>query len=134
MIKRLKTYDANCIGCLSCTNVCSYVYFKQENPDKSSIQVEDRPDGTFHLVTCDQTCRLCVAECPTLAISVSSQGVVMINRTLCIHCFACVAVCPIQAMRSHPDLLVPFKCIACGQCAEQCPSKALEIVTEEAQG
>jgi ferredoxin len=34
-------------------------------------------------------------------------------------------------MMTYQDGLVPFKCTACGACAEECPTEALEIVEEE---
>jgi ferredoxin len=78
-------------------------------------------------VACDQECRKCVAECPTQAITVNAQGVVMINKSLCVGCLACVAVCPINAMRYYPGESTPFKCVACGACVKSCPSDALEL-------
>ena len=131
-MKYLKTHDAKCNGCLICTQVCSELYFKENDPGKSCVQVKPAGKGKkkFTLNACDQ-CRKCVAECPTLALTVNKQGVVILNKTLCINCLACVAVCPNDSMRTHPGLLAPFKCIACGACAKKCPTKALEIVTEE---
>ena len=95
MIKYLRTNDEKCVGCMTCTAVCSKLYFKEENPAKSDIQVQDLGGGKYHLVACDQECRKCVAECPTQAITVAKTGVVMIDRKLCVGCLACVAVCPI---------------------------------------
>ena len=131
MIKYLKTHDEKCVGCMTCTAVCSKLYFKEENPAKSDIQVQELGAGKFHLVACDQECRKCVAECPTQAITVSKTGVVMINKGLCVGCLACVAVCPIGAMRYYPGEKHPFKCVACGACAKKCPKEALEVAEKE---
>jgi len=131
MIKYLYTDDKKCVGCMTCTATCSQMYFKEDNPAKSSIQVLGRGKGAFHLVACDQECRRCVMECPTQAITVSKTGVVMINRSLCVGCLACVAVCPIEAMRYYPGGKNPFKCIACGACVKKCPKGALEIREKE---
>jgi len=51
----------------------------------------------------------------------------MINKNLCVGCLACVAVCPIEAMRFYPAAQAPFKCVACGICVKSCPKGALEI-------
>ena len=131
MIKYLKLHDEKCVGCMNCTATCSRMYFKVDDPSKSRIQVQGLGGGKFHLVACDQECRKCVAECPVQAITVSSQGVVMINKGLCVGCLACVAVCPIEAMRFFPADGVPFKCIACGACVKTCPKGALEVAEKE---
>jgi len=131
VIKYLKMDDSKCVGCMSCVAACSRAYAKEENPAKSRIQVLGLGGGRFHLVACDQECRKCVAECPVQAITVNRQGVVMIDRKLCVGCLACVAVCPIEAMRFFPVESTPFKCIACGICVKACPKGALEIVEKE---
>ena len=131
MIKYLSTHDEKCVGCMTCTAVCSRMYFKEDNPAKSSIQVVGGGAGGFHLVACDQECRKCVAECPTQAITVAKTGVVLINRKLCVGCLACVAACPTGAMRYYPGDKNPFKCIACGACVKGCPKGALEIAEKE---
>ena len=102
MIKYLKMDDQKCVGCMSCATACSLAYAKEDNPAKSRIQVLGLGSGHFHLVACDQECRLCVAECPMQAITVTKQGVVMIDKKLCVGCLACVAVCPTEAMRFYP--------------------------------
>ncbi|MCX7023630.1 MAG: 4Fe-4S binding protein [Spirochaetes bacterium] len=131
MIKYLKTIDDKCVGCMTCTAVCSKLYFKQENPARSAIQVNDLGKGAFHLVACDQECRLCVQECPVQAVTVTKGGFVRVDKNACVGCLACVAVCPIGAMRYYPGEKAPFKCVACGACAKECPKQALEITQKE---
>lgn len=131
MIKYLKTHDDKCVGCLNCAATCSRLYFKEDDPAKSRVQIFQMGLGKHHIVVCDQECRKCVIECPTQAITVNAQGVVMINRNLCVGCLACVAVCPIGAMRYFPGDPTPFKCIACGACVKTCPADALEISEKE---
>jgi anaerobic carbon-monoxide dehydrogenase iron sulfur subunit len=131
VIKYLATKDEKCVGCMTCASVCSRLYFKEDNPAKSRIQVNDLSRGAFHLVACDQECMACVRECPTKAISRGSAGAITIDQKKCIGCLACVAACPIGAMRWFPGLKTPFKCIACGACAKECPKQALEIIKKE---
>lgn len=130
-MKYLKTYPEKCIGCNTCMSVCSTLFFKEDNPAKSAIQVLPGDDGGYQLVVCDQRYRKCVEECPTQAVTPNKLGIVLVNKNLCISCFACVAACPIDAMRRMEGGQYPFKCVACGACAKQCPVAALEIVTEE---
>jgi len=129
-MKYLRTFAEKCNGCNICMSVCSQLYFKVDDPEKSAIKVAPTDKNTFTLSVCDQ-CRRCVAECPSQAIIVNMQGVVLINKALCINCLACVAVCPIEAMRYYPGYKNPFKCIACGACAKKCPKDALSIREKE---
>ncbi|MCU0277020.1 MAG: 4Fe-4S binding protein [Acidobacteria bacterium] len=129
-MKYLRTFAEKCNGCNVCMSVCSKLYFKEDNPEKSAIRVSPGPDGSHILSVCDQ-CRRCVEECPTLAITISKQGVVMINKTLCINCLACVGACPSATMMTFRGGLVPFKCIACDACAKECPTGALQIEIKE---
>lgn len=131
MIKYLKTDDGKCVGCMGCAAACSKLYFHEENPAKSDIQVQDLGGGKFHLLVCGQDCRKCVAECPTEALSVRLNGVVALDKSLCVGCLACVAICPTGAMRYYPGLKQPFKCVACGACVKACPRGALELSEKE---
>jgi carbon-monoxide dehydrogenase iron sulfur subunit len=131
VIKYLKTMDEKCVGCMSCASACSQLYFKEDNPAKSRIQVNGTGKNSFHLIACDQECRKCVQECPTQALFVSKAGVVTLNKSLCVGCLACVAVCPIEAMRYYPADKNPFKCIACGTCVKACPKEAILIAEKE---
>jgi len=131
VIKYLRLDDARCVGCMECVAACSRTFTKEENPAKSRIQVQELGAGRFHLVACDQECRRCVGECPVQAITVNKQGVVMVNRKLCVGCLACVAVCPIGAMRFYPAESVPYNCVACGACVKACPKEALSIAEKD---
>jgi len=128
--KHLKPYPERCTGCGTCMTTCSTTFFGKDDPERSCIRISGK-DGDRHITVCDQECRLCEAECPVRAITVSAQGVVMINRKICVGCLACVAVCPIGAMMHVAGDANPFKCVACGACARKCPAMAIEIVTEE---
>ncbi len=47
----------------------------------------------------------------------------------CIHCGACISVCPVRAIRMTPSFEVSFdrdKCIACKVCVSVCPVKAIK--------
>ena len=129
-MKYLKTFSEKCNGCNICMSVCSKLYFKEDNPEKSAIKVTPAGKNSYALNVCNQ-CRACVVECPTLALIVNKQGVVMLNKSLCINCLACVAVCPTSTMMTYHGGLAPFKCIACDACAKECPTGALKIEVKE---
>ncbi len=131
-VKFLKKHEERCTGCGTCMRTCSTTFFKTDDPGRSCISINPSQQG-FAISVCDQRCRLCIAECPVQAITVSAQGTVLVNRKICVGCLACVAVCPIGAMKHQPPDAGPFKCIACGACARKCPENAIEIAVEEAQ-
>lgn len=128
-MKYLKTYDEKCIGCNTCITSCSMLFFKEDDPVKSCIEVFPRGEDEFEISVCNQ-CAACVEECPAEALSINKAGVVMLSKKLCSGCMVCVDVCPTSNMRSFAEALIPFKCTACGACAKECPAEALEVVTE----
>lgn len=127
-MKYLKTYPEKCIGCHTCEDICSEMFFKEKNVEKSCVRIYDQNEG-FNITVCNQ-CGVCIEMCPTQAISYNSLGVVMINKKECIGCLNCVAECPTNVMRYYENIQIPFKCIACGACAGKCPVEALEIIKE----
>lgn len=129
MTKFLKTSEENCIACHACESVCSNLYFKVDNPLRSRIRINEE-SGTVQMNACNQ-CGICVQVCPTQALSVNSQGVVMLNAMLCIGCYVCVAACPTGSMFTFKGQTMPFKCIACGACAKSCPADAIRIEAKE---
>lgn len=123
-MKLLAKNESLCISCGECEEVCSKTYFKETNREKSCIQVEDQK-----ITVCSQ-CGECIDICSVAAISRDKSGVVRINKKICVGCFMCVGFCPELAMKMHGDLLEPFKCVACGQCAKVCPTHAIYISEE----
>lgn len=53
------------------------------------------------------------------------------NDERCVHCGACVAVCPSDALTlERPHMKVAFQadeCVACGECVPTCPVRAMEL-------
>lgn len=129
MKKLLQTYPDNCIACHACESACSNAYFKVDDPLLSRIRISDE-GGTISMNACNQ-CGICVQTCPTQALGINSQGVVMLNAKLCIGCYMCVAACPTNSMFIHKGQTVPFKCVACGICTQTCPADAIRIETKE---
>ncbi|MEO0242410.1 MAG: NIL domain-containing protein [candidate division WOR-3 bacterium] len=55
---------------------------------------------------------------------------IMRDDNSCVHCGACIAVCPTSALKvKPPDMVVTFEpenCVACEQCVRLCPVKAMK--------
>ncbi len=114
-----------CKGCGTCEMVCSKLWFKEENREKSRIKVEKTETG-FSLHACTQ-CGECTYECPVEALTRDKTGIVRLNEKACVGCLACTGFCPITVMFTATGIDKPFKCIACGACAKACPEGALVI-------
>lgn len=118
-----------CIQCHACENACSNTWFKENNVLKSCIRIKDNEQGNVEITSCTQ-CGDCIDICPVEAIKRDKDGIVRINKSICVGCFMCVGYCPELAMFMHEEYLEPFKCVACGQCAKVCPTGAIFIEKE----
>ncbi len=128
-MKLLKAYDDLCIGCTTCVTVCSQTFFKEDNAEKSCIELFPKGGDDFKLSVCNQ-CGTCVDACPEGALTANKFGVVMLSKKKCTSCYACVEACPTDNFRKHTEGEPPIKCNACGACARECPADALEVVKE----
>jgi Fe-S-cluster-containing dehydrogenase component len=117
-----------CDGQRRCEETCSQTWFKEVDHFKSAIQILDVAGqaGRFTANACTQ-CGKCIDVCPTMALKRDKRGIVRLDKKLCVGCLSCVGFCPYVAMRMHPEYVVPFKCVACGACAKQCPTGALSV-------
>ncbi|HYE82438.1 MAG TPA: 4Fe-4S binding protein [Clostridia bacterium] len=120
-----------CIQCHACESICSKTWFKEDNALKSCIRISEDEKGGAVIISCTQ-CGECIDICPVEAIKRDKNGIVRIDKSICVGCFMCVGYCPELAMFMHEDYLEPFKCIACGQCAKSCPTGAIFITQENA--
>ena len=124
-MKYLFKDSQKCIQCGRCEEICSTAYFIVNDKNKSCIQINEK-DGKPDINVCDQ-CGECIDICPVMAITRDKQGVVRINKKICVGCFMCVGFCSKLSMRQHDEYIEPFKCIACNLCAKECPSGAIVI-------
>ena len=128
-MRKLGKNEALCIKCRTCEDACSNLYFKEKNREKSAIRVNES-DGKAVIAVCTQ-CGACAEVCPVQAITADKNGVYRIDKKLCVGCLACVGFCPEASMFHYLGDNEPYKCVACGVCARQCPVQA--IFVEECQ-
>ena len=125
-MKKLVADSTKCTGCGICELTCSSAFYKEEDREKSSIRVTARDDGGYDIAVCDQ-CGDCMWLCSEMSLTQAANGVVRLNKKSCVGCLICVAECFRGYMFYHDDLPTPFKCVACGLCAKQCPETALRV-------
>ena len=129
-VKVLKFHPERCDGCKTCEKACSKIHFKtEEGGEKSAIRIIKK-GSTYEMNVCDQR-GLCLDMCPVGALYRKKNGVIWLNKDICIGCQACVGFCPTNAMRKSTARIEPFKCISCGACVRACPNNALELVEVE---
>ena len=55
-----------------------------------------------------------------------------VNKSKCAYCGACVAVCPVDALRLKETVIVcDEKCTSCGICEKACPMKAITTLKKK---
>ena len=130
MPRKLTVIPEQCAGCRICELVCAMYHFGVNNPKKAAIRVINTyPHPVMRMpVVCSQCKKpACAAVCPVGALS-RVDGVVKLDKDLCISCFSCVEACPFQARVMNYDTRVAdvdyALCQGCGVCAMVCPNKA----------
>ena len=108
-----------------CEQVCATQVFKLDDPAGAALHVRE-VDGRAGAVLCDQ-CGDCLVVCPSEALGRNRQGVIMLDKRLCVSCYVCVGFCEQGAFQRRPDRMEPYKCTACGVCVKACPNGALSV-------
>jgi len=118
-----------CTGCGLCEAVCASGGAAQGKPRAPRVHVlRDAEAGSSFAVLC-QHCLdpQCMKACPNGALSKGKDGVVRMDKGLCVNCGLCMNACPEAApLRSAEGEVV--KCDLCGgqpACVEACPNGAL---------
>ncbi len=129
-----------CVACHACTVACDTEWNVPIGYARTHVKCGDFV-GTFpHLMStvyvgqcnhCDDPA--CVKPCPTGATYQGPDGIVHINRDVCIGCGYCVEACPYDARFIDPVIKKADKCSFCaprlerGQlpmCVTTCPAHA----------
>ncbi len=129
-----------CVGCQACSAACSKEWdvpfgFARTRVHSTGI-VGTFPDlsSGFRVAQCNHCERpTCVAACPTGATKQTEDGIVHVDRGLCIGCGYCVDACPYDARFLNPSLDQADKCDFCSPrlerglqpaCVATCPGHA----------
>ena len=140
-LAELKDFNAACIGCGLCGEVCPpkcVLFHKVDGSEESNTPYIDPSKKSCTL------CGYCMEVCPTEALTVTpirevKMGVAQIDRAACYPwvdkgvCGACVSVCPLGDKAIDFEFgnfyrpVVKDGCVGCGQCVEVCPEPSLPI-------
>lgn len=121
-----------CSRCRMCELICAFHNHAVGNPRRARIQVISLGRGEDIPVTC-LNCEEppCLNICPTGALHrPEPEGMVRVQKDLCIGCAMCVNVCPVGAVTLDPVDGVAAKCDLCQgdpQCILYCPAKVLKL-------
>lgn len=98
------------------------------NIERASI---DAVSGEIVLDVSDDKCRQVKDAFERRGVDVVLLEIpVMRNEEECVHCGACIAICPTGTFRFDDWKVVTDagKCIQCGACVTACPHRALQLV------
>lgn len=117
---RLEIDERLCWGCRTCEVAC-----KQEHRTPGGLPLirvaEDGPrevDGGWHFEYRVNRCRHCddppcAAACPVEALVRRDDGIVVLDRPVCIGCRACLDACPYDAVAFDDAAGTATKCDLC---------------------
>ncbi len=133
-----------CIGCQACEVHClinkgvfSEIKICEIIPSEIKI-LENKVEQNFFFITCFHCERpLCVEACPTGAMQKRKKdGIVFVDRSLCIGCKNCIEACPWGIPQYDPETGTIVKCDLCMDrldqglmpaCVTKCTTHALKL-------
>lgn len=129
-----------CVGCQSCTVACKSEWDVPDGGARTRVRNTGTrgtfPNlvSTFYVSQCNHCERpTCVPACPSGATYQDPNGVVRVNKDLCIGCGSCVAACPYGARYIDAQKGIVDKCDFCASrvkqilqpaCVLTCPANA----------
>ncbi|MEM0297521.1 MAG: FAD-dependent oxidoreductase [Zestosphaera sp.] len=127
----LRVFDyGKCIGCETCSNVCSFVH-----EGRSLIKIQKTGEGLVFPTACMHCSNAkCVSACKRNAIRRGPLGEILIDYTKCNNCLDCMHSCPVKAIRIRGGSVV--NCDLCKPlrdrglrpaCMAMCPSDAVTL-------
>lgn len=128
---KIKYYSKKCVGCGTCSLICSLTHDKIFSIKKARIKIkknypslEDPIIKAYFCVNCGK----CVEVCPSRALTEDENKIVKHDLEKCIGCGKCVEVCPFDAIWLNKKEEKAFKCDLCNgnpECVKWCPHEAL---------
>lgn len=109
-----------CVGCQACTVACNSEWEVPPQFARTHVRYAG-PAGVFprlvaspYIAQCNHCDHPpCVNACPTGATSQGENGIVAVDRALCIGCGFCVDACPYDARFLNPAIGKVDKCDFC---------------------
>lgn len=109
-----------CIGCQSCTVSCQMENATPLGHFRTTVEQWEVTDGkkTVDNLLLPRLCNHCanppcVPVCPVKATYQEPNGIVIIDKTVCIACGLCVKACPYDARFINPETKTADKCTFC---------------------
>ena len=136
----------DCMGCHGCEVACKQEHGLGVGPRLVKV-IESSP--LYTPIYCHHCSKPpCKDACPEGAISRNHQGIVLIDKDLCIGCKACIEACPFAAMSFDEEDEVAVKCDLCYErlknneepaCSKACPTQCIiwgdtKKIAEEIEG
>ncbi|MFX1533043.1 MAG: 4Fe-4S dicluster domain-containing protein [Promethearchaeota archaeon] len=126
---------SKCTGCRACETACSFYHTGRVNRNTSRIKVVHLYEiGIDEPIVCVQCTERYCLDCPEDAITIGSQGQIIVSPTLCVLCGKCERNCPIGAIELFQDFV--YVCDLCGgtpKCIEACTEGAISHIPEKTE-
>jgi Fe-S-cluster-containing dehydrogenase component len=126
-----------CIGCHACTVACKSENEVPLGDFRTWVKYTDvgafpAVRRHFAVLRCNQcTAAPCVTICPVTALTKRPDGIVDLDKDVCIGCKACMQACPYDALYLNEDTGGAEKCHFCAHRVEQGLKPACEVVCPE---
>jgi len=142
---RFLLHKDRCSACAACVIGCLDKTNAPFPLRRTEIRELPQPDGSCRFEYVTLSClhcsdAPCAAACTAGCIHRDEKtGFVVVERSCCIGCGNCLAACPADIPRLHPDDGKMIKCDGCADlvgsgmapaCVKACPYGALEVVAE----